>query len=122
MLSASSGDISKNSESIHSDLKQRSKQYFDSLENTPLKKSKEEVDIDFDTVFAEMDLKYGLKRDTNKKLVHNDNADLKQKMEDLESIRGHDDIENIPEQLFEDVEKIDLQKFNSIIRTRVLKL
>jgi curved DNA-binding protein CbpA len=106
--------ISKRSESSHFDLKSKSEQYFDSLKNTSVKKTKEEVSIDFDTIFAEMDKKYGLKRDENNKLVHKNSGDIYKKVEDLESIREHDDIENIPEKLFDNTDKIDLQKFNSI--------
>jgi curved DNA-binding protein CbpA len=107
-------DISKHAESDHVDLKKKSEQYFQSLENTTVKKTREEVDIDFDTIFAEMDLKYGLQRDGNKKLIHKETGNLKQKMEDLESIRGQDDIENIPDKLFEDIEHVDPLKFNSM--------
>ena len=114
-------NISKSSEYDHIDLKKKSEQYFKSLENTSVKKSKKEVEIDFDTIFAEMDLKYGLKRDTNKKLVHKDTGNLRKKMDDLESIRGQDDIENIPDKLFDDIEHVDPQKFNSIFDTMYKK-
>lgn len=107
-------NISKQSETDHMELRNKSKEYFNSLESVNSKKPKEEADIDFDKIFAEMDVKYGLKRDTNKNLVHKDAADIKKKADDLESIREQDDIENIPDKLFNDDEQIDLQKFNNM--------
>lgn len=107
-------NVSKQSESSHHDLKSKSDQYFKSLEGSNVKKTKEEVDIDFDTIFSEMDKKYGLKRDGNKKLVQKDDGDVNKKVKDLEFIREHDDIENVPDKLFDNTEKIDMDKFNSM--------
>lgn len=105
--------ISKQSESSHIDLKSRFKDYNSGRESIDSKKSKEETVIDFDKSFAEMDLKYGFKRDASSKKVIETPIDIVKKKQDLESIRDHDDIENMPEKLFDD-NKIDLEKFNSI--------
>ncbi len=102
--------VSKQSESLHIDLKSRSREYAKSLDNT--KKTKEVVAIDFDKIFSEMDARYGLKRDNDKKIIDT-TIDIKKKREDLESIREHDDIENIPEKIFDDG-KFELEKFNTI--------
>ncbi len=102
--------VSKQSESLHIDLKSRSREYAKSLENT--NKTKEVASIDFDKIFADMDAKYSLKRDNDKKIIDT-TIDIAKKREDLESIREHDDIENIPEKIFDDG-KFELEKFNTI--------
>jgi curved DNA-binding protein CbpA len=101
--------VCKQSELSHIDLKSRSIEYAKSLENS--KKSKEESEIDFDKIFAEMDAKYGFKRTGDKKII-DANIDINEKLKDLEDIRGLDDIENTPEKIFGD--KIDMDEFNTI--------
>ena len=104
--------VSKQSESDWKNLKDRSKDYNTSLDNT--KKTKESAEIDFDTIFAEMDIKYGLKRDAKKKIIDAPvtAGEIKKKVEDLETIRDHDDIENVPDRIFDKDEDFEIDKFN----------
>ncbi len=102
--------ISKQSESSHLDLKSGSRNYFESMGNT--KKNDKDAEIDFDTIFAEMDKKHGFVRDSKGKIIDNV-IDIDDKVKDLETIRDHDDIENIPEKIFNDGEEFEQGKFNT---------
>jgi len=105
--------VSKQSESTHNDLRDNSREYAKSLEN--IKKSKEESMSDFEKDFADLDAKYGFKRNSDKKIIDAP-IDITKKKQDLESIRDHDDIENMPEKIFDG--EMELEKFNSIFDAR----
>ena len=103
--------LSKQTESDHFKLKDKSKNYYDSHDDEATKKRKEkESQAEFDKAFASMDKKHKYKRDVDDKQISSDEA--VKMVRDWELARDQEDIENMPEKLFDLGGKLPLDKFN----------
>lgn len=102
--------ISKESETDHFDLRQKSKDYFEAEKTNVIKKDKKEQKKEFDKLFSEMDIKHKYKRDLEDKPM--DGEDLSGMIKDLQWAREQEDIENIHEKMFKEG-NFDLSKFNA---------
>ena len=105
--------LSKQVDTNHFDLKIRSSDYFTALDNdSKKKKTKNEMKIDFDKIFDDMDRKHGYKRE--KEIIDKiPEKDTTKRLRDLQMAREHDDIESIHEKIF-DEEAFGLSKFNAV--------
>jgi len=104
-------ELNTKSMSSHFDLKDKSQDFYKALESdVSTKKSKEDVDKDFKKLYKEMDKKHGYKRKSDKEKL--DDALMLNRLKDLETARGQDDIENMHCKIFDDG-RFDLAKFNA---------
>lgn len=105
--------LSKQINSNHFDLKNKSKSFYDAVEKDNKLKKKEVGDskIEFKKGSEDLDRKHGYKRDKEYEAAITD-KNTKQRLRDLELAREHDDIENIQEKIF-DNGRFDIGKFNA---------
>lgn len=105
--------LSKQINSNHFDLKNKSKSYYDAIEkdNKLRKKDVGESKSEFKKISEDLDRKHGYKRDKEHEDKVSDKT-TKQRLRDLELAREQDDIESIHEQLF-DNGRFDISKFNA---------
>ncbi len=102
--------LSKESTSDHFNLKQRYDDHLDVEKSGAVKKSKKEMESEFNKVYEDMDRKHKYKRDIDDKAI--DGKDFSLMAKDLKLAREQEDIENIHEKIFEDG-RFDLGQFNA---------
>ncbi|ARF11213.1 DnaJ domain protein [Klosneuvirus KNV1] len=105
--------LSKQINSNHFDLKNKSKSFYDAVEKDNKLKKKEVGDskVEFKKVSDDLDRKHGYKREKEYEGAITD-KNTKQRLRDLELAREQDDIENIQEKIF-DNGRFDIGKFNA---------
>ena len=74
-------------------------------------KSSEELQVEFDKVFKEMDMKVGIDRTQPEETLNNE--EIANKLDDLVLQREQDEIEYSQNKIFRDGENFDLSKFNA---------
>lgn len=102
--------LSKESTSDHFSLRQRHDDHLDVEKSSAVKKSKKEMQSEFNKVYEDMDRKHNYKRDVDDQAI--DGKDFSLMARDLELAREQEDIENIHEKIFDDG-RFDLGKFNA---------
>jgi curved DNA-binding protein CbpA len=102
--------LSEQSKKDHVGLKTQAENYYKAQETSVTKKSKKELDKEFDNVMKDLDKKHNYKRDKEDSAI--DKSVFKRRINDLELAREQDNIELAHENLFEGG-VFDINKFNA---------
>lgn len=95
----------------HKGLKTNFDKFVELNENETQNKNKEELKVEFDKVFKEMDIKVGIDRTQPDETLNNE--EIANKLDDLVLQREQDEIEYSQNRIFRDGENFDLSKFNA---------
>jgi len=103
--------MTKRSELDHFDLKSQAQGYFTSQQTSIVNNDIEDQQKNFKEACKDLDRKHSYDRDVTDGPL--EPSEIRKRFNDLQNIRDHENIENMPEKIF-DSKKISMNKFNAV--------